>query len=133
MHPVVSLLLIGLVALLGHVVPKKYNAYFQRKYHEDAVSMPLAVVTAIFASLWLIFMDVEGFWYWFLLIGTIALSVVSVVYAICVSLQVGAGAFEIAFAIFAQILAIAGIAILIISVFAMIMEGFGGKKKKRKR
>ena len=132
MHPIITLLIIVAVALIGHFFPKSYNKYFYGEYHENAVSMPLAVATAIFSSLWLLFIDLEGFWYWFLLIASIALGVTSILYAIYVGISVKAGAFEIMIAIIAQIFAIAGTIILILGVFALVMELFSGKKRKRK-
>lgn len=132
MDSVFSLLIIGIVALLGYFVPKKYNVYFNNKYHESAISMPIAIATAIFASLWLVFMDSSAFWYWALLIVSILLCVISVLYVIYIGWQVGASGFEIVFAIFAQLLAIAGVIIMIIGLLAFIIKVFGKNTKKRK-
>ena len=132
MHHLITLLIIGIVALAGYFIPRKYNEYFQNAYHEDAISMPLAIATAIFSSLWLLFMDSDGFWYWFLLIASIVLCIISVIYVIYITSSVRAGTFEIVFAVLSQILAIAGVVILIIGTIALIME-LGGKKKKKRR
>lgn len=132
MDSVFSLLIIGIVALLGYFVPKKYNVYFNNKYHEAVISMPIAIATAIFASLWLVFMDSSAFWYWALLIVSILLCVISVLYVIYIGWQVGASGFEIVFAIFAQLLAVAGVIIMIIGLLAFIIKVFGKNTKKRK-
>ena len=132
MHPIITLLIIVALALIGHFFPKKYNKYFYSEYHENAVSMPLAVATAIFCSLWLVFMDLEGFWYWFLLIAAIVLCFISILRAIYVGISVKAGAFEIIIAAIAQIFATAGTIILILGTLLLIIELFSGKKKKRR-
>ena len=132
MHPLIILLIIVAVALIGYFFPKKYNEYFYSEYHENAVSMPLAIVTAIFSSLWLVFMDVDGFWYWFLLIASTALCIISILRTIYVGISVNAGAFEIVIATIAQILATAGVIIQILGILMLFMEFFGGKKRKRK-
>lgn len=130
MHPVVALLIIAIVALIGYFVPKKYNEYFNDEYNVNALSMPLAIATAISTSIWLLFMDLAGFWYWFLLIASILLCVISILHAIYVGLQVRAGILEIVLAVIAQILATAGVIILIISVLAVVMKMVGRKKRK---
>ena len=132
MPAIVQILIIIAVALLGYFVPNKYNEYFYREYYEKIISMPLAIVTAIFSALWLIFMDTEGFWYWALLISAILMCIISVIYVIYIGLQLRARAIEIAFAALAQILAIAGIVITILVIIAFIMKASDGKKKKRK-
>ena len=131
MHPIVTLLIVVVVALIGYFFPKAYNDYFDGEYRKKIVSIPLASTTAVFLALWLILMDFGGFWYWALLICSILLFVVSVLRVIYNGLSVGASIFEIIVAVLAQIFAIAGIAILIIGVFALIMEATGQKKRKR--
>ena len=125
------MLIIAAIALIGYFFPKKYSEYFYSEYHENAVSMPLAVATAIFSSLWLVFMDLDGFGYWFLLIASILLCIISILRAVYVGLSVKAGAFEIAIAIIVQIFATAGTIILILGVLLLIIELFGGKNRKR--
>ena len=132
MHPIVILLIVVTIALIGYFFPKRYNDYFYSEYHENAVCMPLAIATAVFSSLWLVFMDLDGFWYWFLLIASIVLCVVSILRTVYVGISVSAGAFEIVIAIIAQIFATAGVIILILGTLLLIMELFGGKKRKRK-
>ncbi len=132
MHPIITLLIILAVALIGHFFPKRYNEYFYSEYRENAVSIPLAVATAIFSSLWLVFMDLDGFWYWFLLIASIVLCIISILRAVYVGISVKAGAFEIVFATIAQIFAAAGTIILILGVLILIIELLSGKKRKRK-
>lgn len=130
MHPIITLLIIAAVALIGYFFPKKYNEYFFDEYHQDAISMPLAVATAIFSSLWLIFMDLDGFWYWFLLIAAILLCVISVLRAIYVGICVKASALEIVLATIAQFFATAGTLILILGILMLFFKILGGKKKK---
>ena len=132
MNSVVTLLVIVIVALIGYFIPKKFDDYFQSEYHENIISMPLAVATAIFSSLWLLFMDVEGIWYWFLMIGAIALLAVSIARAIFVGVSVQAGVLEIVFAVILQTVATVGVIILILGVIALIMGLFGNKRRKRK-
>lgn len=132
MNPIITLLLIVTVALIGYFFPKKYNEYFYNEYRKNLVSMPLAVTTAIFSSLWLLFMDLDGFWYWFLLIASIILYIISILHAIYIGISVNASIFEMALAIIAQVLATAGVIILILGFFYIIMEHSNKKKKKRK-
>ena len=131
MPPIITLLIIATVALIGYVLPKKYNEYFYGEYRENAVSMPMATVTAISFSLWLLFMDFEGFWYWFLLIASIIVCIISILYTIYIGISVRASSFEIVIAVIAQILATAGVIILILGIILLIMEAFNKKKKKR--
>ena len=131
MHPVITLLIIFMVALVGYFFPKKYNEYFYMEYHKNIVSVPLAITTAIVSSLWLLFMDSDGFWYWALLIISILFCIISIIYVLYVGWQVGAGAFEIVLAVLAQIFAIAGVIILILGVLSFVMELFGTKKKRK--
>ena len=102
------------------------------KYYEKAVSTPLAIATAVSFSLWLLLMDMEGFWYWALLVVSVLLCIISVIYVVYIGTQVRAGVFEIVFAIVTQLLATAGVVILIIVFIAAIM-GLLDKSKKRKR
>ena len=132
MNPIITFLIIFAVALIGYFFPKKYNEYFRSKYYENAVSMPLAVATAIFSSLWLVFMDFEGFWYWFLLIASIVLCIISILRTVYIGISVKASAFEIIIAAIAQIFATAGTVILILGFLMLIIQLFSGKKKKRK-
>ena len=93
--------------------------------------MPLAVATAVASALWLLFIDADGFWYWFLLIASILLYIISTLYVIHNGLQVQANTMELAFAVLAQILATAGTIIIIIGIVWLFVELLGGKKKKR--
>lgn len=131
MHPIVTLLIVVIVALIGYFFPKAYNEYFYGEYRQKVVSIPLASATAVFLALWLILMDFGGFWYWALLICSILLFVVSVLHAVYTGVVAGASVFEIIVAVLAQVFAIAGIAILIIGVFALVMEAVGQSKRKR--
>ena len=131
MHPVITLILIISIALIGYILPKKYNEYFFNAHHRNATSMPLAVATAVASALWLLFIDADGFWYWFLLIASILLYIISTLYVIHNGLQVQANTMELAFAVFAQILATAGTIIIIIGIVWLFVELLGGKKKKR--
>ena len=131
MPPIIMLLIIVAVALIGYFFPKKYNQYFCGEYHKDAVSMPLAVATAIFSSLWLVFIDLDGFWYWFLLIVAIVFCIVSVLRTIYIGICAKASVFEIAIATIAQIFATAGTIVLILGIIMLIVELFGGKKKRK--
>ena len=76
-------------------------------------------------------MDLNGFWYWFLLITSIALCIISILRAVYVGITVKAGAFEIVIATIAQFLATAGTIILILGILILIIDLFGGKKRKR--
>ena len=131
MHPLLTLLIIGAVALIGYFFPKKYNESFYSQYHESIVSMPLAIVTAIFLALFLLLMDLGGFWFWSLLIASIVLSLIGILYVIYIGWKVNASPIAVIVAIVAQIFATAGVLILIIGVIAAIMQIFGGTKKKK--
>ncbi len=132
MYRILVFSVIIVIMLIGYFLPKKYNDYFYNKYYEKAVSTPLAIATAVSFSLWLLLMDMEGFWYWALLVVSVLLCIISVIYVVYIGTQVRAGVFEIVFAIVTQLLATAGVVILIIVFIAAIM-GLLDKSKKRKR
>ena len=87
MNSLVILLIVAVSALAGYFLPKKYDEYFYRKYYENALSMPLAVASAVAIVLWHVFMDSEGFLYWVSLIGTILLCIASIIYY-CIRLTI---------------------------------------------
>lgn len=128
MSSVVSLILVIIAAIIAFVFPSKYDKYFSRKYHENAVSFPLSIITAIVTAAWLVLRDFGGTWYWIVLVLFIILAIASVLYPILKGIGVGAGISEIFVAVLAQIVSIAGIVIML---FVLINMLYGGKKKKK--
>lgn len=132
MDTIITLIVIAVVGLLGYFVPQKFNEYFMDEYHQKIISTPLAVTTAILVALWLILMDTSAFWYWALLIAAIVLCVISIIYVIYIGLMTRASIFEILIAIIVQMLAIAGVVIIVLGVVVLLMDLFTGKKKRKR-
>lgn len=126
-----TLLIVVILALIGYILPKKYDEYFYHKYHEKVVSMPLAIATAVSVTLWLLLLDFDGFWFWASLIVAILLCIASMLCVAYTAWQVRAGTLEIILVVLSQLFATAGVLILIIGVIAMIMKMLGGNKKRR--
>ena len=126
-------LILGLIFLaiygLGYYFPKTYSECFKKEYGEECISWPLSIITALAIVAWLIFFETNAFWFWFLLIVAIICVVLSILYAIGTSKQVGATVLQTVLAVLAQLLSITGIVILVIIIIGAIMNS--GKRRKK--
>ena len=113
--------------------PKAYNEHFREKYYEEVVSMPLAAATAVTFLLWMTPIIESAFWDGAILVISILLCVVAVLRSAYLGIISGASVGEIITAVVAQMVAIAGVAIVLFVLIGMFSSMSGGKKKKRRR
>lgn len=128
-----KLLIVIVVSILGYMFPKAYNEHFREKYHEEVVSMPLAAATAVTFLLWMTPIIESAFWDGAILVISILICVVAVLRSVYLGVISGAGVGEIITAVVAQMVAIAGVVIVLFILIGMFSSMSGGKKKKRRR
>lgn len=131
MNKVISMkiLLFALIIGVASFLPKWYNEYFSDKYGEDAISWEFSVISVIALVIGILFDMDMGWWFWVVISIFVLLTLVVATLAGLHAKAEGASIVECVLASVMQILATAGIIIILFFILAALYS----LDKKRKK
>lgn len=129
MGSLIKILIIAAIIGVCFYIPKGFNEFFEGKYNTQAISWPLAAISALLLILSVI-LGCNGGWVFWILFSIFILSLVFSSFCCAKNAKTaGASTIEAIFAIIMQLLATAGIIVFVVLLFAALRN----LDKKRKK